>query len=764
MTANRKSIQDKIKEKSIINDTYLVKRFKPFGKLEDISKFKTIDFNTKKEEERTVLSSDENGNLLIHYHNLAGSEWSYHIKGVKYSKKYIRTRLKSPINNVKYISPKGVGLLPFFNGSIINKYQQGEKIKTLFLIEGEIKALIGSFFGLDCVGLGSIHGFHAPKDLNRLYFKELAPEIIELINKCKVENLVYLTDADTISLNYKVDVDMNKRPNSFYSAVKNFRNASKKLVFEDECCLKDFYFAHIKDVYNPESKGLDDLIESNIENSKEIILDLTRLEKSEKYFKFFNLKQKQDVDLYKYFGLTDEHHFYDTYQSFLGTKEFIFKNKKYYFDSENVKLLKDLALDNYMRIGFNYYKLKNQTTNIGTLSSESKVIEPWQKIAICDDHGKNAHKLVKKYDGFINEPNWLNYRRTKDNQYNICLPLAYQPRTGKIANTIRFIQHIADDKSFVSINNDRVTENPQKGNTGTMLLDYLSVMVQYPKHYLSVPCLLSTEQETGKTTFAEYVAKLFEGNSIILRTKDFTGDFNSHWAGKFFVAIDEGDFEDKRTAKDQIKQLTTTNKITLNTKGVAIKQVDSFMKIMVCSNAEQDFLNLDKNDKRFWIIPVKSLEIKDEKLKYEMFKEIPSFFEYLSRREIFHKDSGRMWFDDSLIMNKHWQSIVNESKANWKHEVDDFIVSVFDQYTDIEFFDMPAFNLHMNLKNLNQKFYADKKTVARYLKNEYSLFPTDKTMDYTLYSVSYADGNFLDPERNKKGKPYRFNRKDWIKK
>jgi len=747
---------------TVAKTTYLTQRFSKFGDIDKLCKFITKDHNTGKEQERTIISSDENDNIVIHYHSLVGSEWTYHVKGQKQAKKYQRKRLKRPLGNAKYLSPKGAGLLPFFTANIINKYKSKEKIKTLFLIEGEFKALIGSHYGLDCVGLGSIHGFYAPSDINRPYYKELAPEIIDLINVCQIDNLVYLTDADTLSLKYKVDIDLNKRPNSFCSAVTNFRNSAKRLVFEDTSHLKDFYFAHIKSIYDPVSKGLDDLIETNMEKSKEIINDLNKLDKSEQYTKTLNLKEKQDIDLRKYFGLINEKSFYETYSPFIGTKEFIFRKRKYYYDSENVKLLQDLALNDYMRIGFNYYKLKNQTTNLGTLSFKSKVVEPWLKAAICDDHGKDSHKRVNKYDGFTNVPNWKNYRQVIDSQYNICLPLSYTPKQGNITNTLNFIQHIANDDSFISIDQDKHFENPQIGNTGTMLLDYLSIMVQYPKHFISVPCLLSTEQETGKTTFAEYVSKMFEGNTVILRTNDFTDKFNSHWAGKFFVAVDEGDFEDKRTAKDQIKQLSTTNKITLNTKGVAIKQVDSFMKIMVCSNAERDFLNLDKNDKRFWIIPVKSLKNKDENLKHEMFKEIPAFFDFISTRQIFHKDSGRMWFEDSIIMNEHWQKVVDESKANWKQEVDDFIISVFEHHNNLQFFEMPTKQLCNNLRIINNKFFADASKIKKYLINELDMTAPEKLKSYILYNVDYTS-NFEEPRTNEKGRVYLFKRTDWIK-
>lgn len=744
-------------------ESYLKERFKRFGDITKLTKFHIIDHNTGDLEERTLLSSDDQDNILIHYHTLMGSVWTFHTDDQKQCQKYIRTRLKSPKTDVKYISPKGTGLYPFFNGAIIHKYQTKEKIKTLVLIEGEFKSLIASYCGLDCVGLGSIHGFYADKNNDRTYYKELAPEIIDLIRNCQIENIIYLTDADTLSLKYKTDTELSKRPKSFMTAVYNFREATKKLIFDDSCTLSNFYFSHIKNLFDPASKGIDDLIENNLEQQKEIINDLNRLDNSQKYFDTSNLKNWQKTDIQKYFGLIDYDSFYETYSTALGTKEFIFENKRLYYDGENVRLLENLDLKNYIRIGTKFFKAVDNLSSVGSLVFTSKKLQVWDKTSIVDDFGKKAITHVKKYDGFINYPNWIDFQHSIGNNYNLCAPLPYKPVKGNISCTIEFINHISNNTDYITIVDQEPIESPELGNRGTMILDYLSLLITQPTQMLPVPCLLSEEQETGKTTFAELICKILEGNSIILRTVEFTGVFNSHWAGKSFIAIDEGDFEDKRTAKDHIKYVSTSSTLVYNQKGVPQSDISNYTKLMICSNAERNFLNLTKDDKRFWIIPVKTMEKKDDSKKREMFKEIPAFVAFLIKRKIHHPKKTRNWFDESLIMDENWMKIVKESKAHWKQEVDEFIQDLLEHIDafGLNYFEMPADKLLWNLKTSNNKFYANKTQLKDYLVNELKLTVSEKTKSYTFYPF-HQDQSFGEPQKGLKGRVYKFDRNNYI--
>jgi hypothetical protein len=744
-----------------MKDTYLFKRLSEIGSPEKLVKFNALNQEGKKQE-LTLFSSDEHDNLNIHYNMLIGHPWNMRKEGTRDKPKpYIRTRIKNPSDaKVKYISPKGLGLLPFFTPSLIEKYQNGTEIFALFLIEGEMKALAGSVNGIDAVGLGSIHGFYAEKDEDDTTKKHrLADEIIEVIRKCKVKKLIYLTDADTLVLNYSPDKDLAKRPHSFYSATKNFREAAKVLIYDNSNELQDFYFMHIKTEFCPDSKGLDELLFNNKKEKKAIVDDINRLEQAYAYFNCYNLKTFQETHLKEYFGLKDVINFYETYSEVLQGKEFEFRQIVYYYDEADtiMRTVKNKALDDYLRIGTKYLRRGAKTVYFEGFEMKVPLLKPWEKVAINEDHGKGSSLRVKKYFDFVNDPNWLNHRQAIDGNYNVCHPIGYVWKKGSVEHSLKLVSHLAINDNFYSIDEKtkEIFENPEIGNVGTMLLDYLSIMIQFPKHQLPIPCFLSKEQETGKTTFAALVQKIFEGNSIIIQTRDFTGQFNSHFAGKFFVAIDEGNFIQKVIAKEQIKYVSTTPDISVNEKGIAQYSVTNYSKIMICSNSEEDFLIIDKNDKRFWIHKVKTITEKDPDFVSKLFKEIPAFFYFLANREIFHPRKTRNWFDERLIMNEIWLGFVHSSKQAWKAEIDEAFIHLFETWQDIETVRMTVGIIMYNLSSINHKTNISMKQIKQYLKVDLALTPLPQER-HSTYKLASLGGVYEVVSDN--GRPYEISR------
>lgn len=745
-----------------MKESYLYKRLSQLGKPENLQQFK-VQNHLGKKEDLTFFSSDEFDNLLIHYNMLVGCPWRMKKPGTREQPKpYIRTRLKSPTNPaVKYLSPRGCGLLPYFPPSIISKYQNKEKIHTLFLIEGELKSFSASINGIDAIGLGSIHGFYADNQSNEKRYKqkELASEIIDILNVCKVESLVYLTDADTLSLNYEPDKEMSKRPRSFYSAVNNFRNAAKLIVYDENFELKDFYYMHIKEKFNPISKGIDDLFFNHKKESKGITEDAHRLDLAYQYFKCFDLRTTQETHLKKYFGLVDKINFWETYKDFLHEKEFQFKEVIYYHDGEYLATIKNRALEKYMRIGTKYLRKGFKTIDFEGFLMQVPLLKPWEKTAINEDHGKGAALNVKRYFDFVNEPDWLNHRQEIGELYNVCHPIFYTPKEGKINHSIDLVKHLANNEDFISISeNGEVVETPEIGNIGTMLLDYLSIMIQHPKHQLPIPCFLSREQETGKTTFIVLIQKMFTGNSIIIQTRDFTGQFNSHWAGRFFVAIDEGNFVEKINSKEQIKYYSTTPDITVNEKGIAQFTIDNYSKFAICSNAEEDFLILDKTDKRFWIHKVKSITKKDPDFNNKLFKEIPSFFHYLANRSIFHPRSNRNWFDEKLIMNENFNKFVVSSRPAWKAEIDECFIHLFENLPELDFVEMSITNIIYNLQALNKHSKISIKLLKQFLRVDLGLMPLERKR-FNSWKLNHLSAPYEITHEN--ASPYKIERKNF---
>ena len=128
-----------------------------------------------------IFSEDKDGNIQILVYTLNG--WAitypdpnqgktYDHSSITRLKNYYVTRLHP--DNIKegggkYRFPKGQPTYPFFPPNLLEKFEKKEQIDTLILTEGYFKAMTGSLYGLDVVGLGSITLFADSKT------KELYP-------------------------------------------------------------------------------------------------------------------------------------------------------------------------------------------------------------------------------------------------------------------------------------------------------------------------------------------------------------------------------------------------------------------------------------------------------------------------------------------------------------------------------------------------------------------------------------------------------------
>ena len=70
-------------------------------------------------------------------------------------------------------------------------------------------------------------------------------------------------------------------------------------------------------------------------------------------------------------------------------------------------------------------------------------------------------------------------------------------------------------------------------------MKYMKVLYENPKQILPILVLVSEERETGKTTFLNWIQMLFGENSILISSNNITSDFNSSYATKNIILIDE---------------------------------------------------------------------------------------------------------------------------------------------------------------------------------------------------------------------------------
>lgn len=697
-----------------------------------------------------LLTEDKDDNIIIHYIGPDGQPALFDKKGKLIE--FTRKRLKHVNGKQKYSQPPKSGISTFITPGIIRKYKEQKQIDTLFITEGEFKAIAGDIkLGLDIIGISGIHNY-IDKERN-----DLDEYIKDIIEKFKIKNIVLLFDADCLNVEYQKDRDLYKRPNLFYSAVKRFKEYTKLLNI-------DVYFSHIHPKYQEIAKGLDDLI---ILKGTDINLLKKELYKfnvgTGKYIQCLNISENSIGKLRAYFGIDSVENFYLKYQTTIQEEVFIYHGSKYQHDGKKLKILRHTDAELYLRVVCDYFRRCYIKTSKGDVI---QVLKKWRKGEIIQDFIKKGvsdfFDQIEKYDGFCNIPdNTQTYKRKhiitdekgrEAYNYNLYEPLNIIPVEGSITTTINFIKHIT--------NNENKTGEEKIGDKYTLLLDYLTLLYKNPTQIVPVLCLVSKEQRTGKTTFLNWMKEIYKANAVILGISEFKMDFNAHYATKYLIMIDETSIDlENRKDKERIKKISTQKSIMLQFKGSDLYEIDYTGNLIMCSNNEDNFIPLEKEDIRFFILKLPSVGKEDPDFLEKLTLEIPAFIYSLSNRNIFHPKETRAWFNYKHIITEQFEKIHEMTKPLLVQDIEEFVKDKFEEFPDINEFYINGKRLLREINEISKYRYS-KRQITRYLKNEKDMM-TQKKGRYP-YLISLNDSSSFTNEDDIIGTPFLFKRSEWI--
>lgn len=394
-------------------------------------------------------------------------------------------------------------------------------------------------------------------------------------------------------------------------------------------------------------------------------------------------------------------------------------------------------IEEYIRVGTDYYMI----VEIPLTKDKLKVLKKWNKPTIIDDYGKSKIAEIAKFKGFCIIPSHIQFERVINGFYNKYEPLSYQPNQNRKWEKIEFfLKHIFGEQYILG-------------------LDYLTLLWRKPTQILPILCLVSNERNTGKTTFLNLLKCIFEGNMTINTNEDFRSRFNSDWAGKLIVAVDEV-LLDREEDSERIKNLSTARYYKSEAKGKDREEVEFFGKFILCSNKERNFVKIDNEEIRYWVRKVPSLQNNFNTMLLEaMKKEIPSFTYFLSNREMETTEQTRMWFTKEQIYTDALKVLIQGNRTTIEKEIEELILdelTFFDKeelcYTAQNIVDMLG---KRNLKVTNTY-------VKTTLKDKFNLI-YEKNSSYQLYRSDYSTSDFLS-YTNEKGRFYRFNKELFVEK
>lgn len=729
------------------NLTYCEARLKELGITDETNSLKIIYGDSSPGQFR-FFSQGKDDNIQINYLDLNGNVVLYDCNGKL--KQFTRIRIKNPVNGSKYLQPFKSGVYPFITPRIIEKFKRRTEIETLFIVEGEFKAFSGFLFGLDIIGIGGIQNFR-DKAKN-----ELDNSIKSLIEACKVKNIVLLFDADCLSINFKPERDLYNRPNSFYTAVKDFKEFTKPLNV-------DVYFSHILSDFEDKSKGLDDLIIHPETDKKILLKELASFTvgRKRKYIHCQNITENSIFHLRKYFGIDSPTSFYTKYANILQESEFIYNKSKYRHDGEKLKVSWYGEATQYVRVATHYYK---RVTYKNSHGGYEEMLKEWSIAEINRDYNNNKDfvKQIPKYDMFCNIPNNTgDYQRVHVEEqngmitklYNRYHPLKHELRKGRFEATESFLKHISNSENL-------------KGETlYPFLLDYLQILYTNPLQRLPVLCLVSKERNTGKSTFLDFMRLIFCENVAILDNERFTGKFTSHFIDKLVIGVDESFIPvEQKLMKERIKNFATGKKQWLEAKGQPAQELDYFGKLVLCSNDESNFMQIDEGENRFAVLKVNILEKDDPNILRKMEKEIPAFLRYLNERKLNYEiDKSRFSFAPEVYLTQAAKKVIDRTRTPLEAEIKDFIREQFliHKQRSLDFAPVDI----AEIINENNSFKYSKAKIKEYLYYELNMRPSERLKKYTLYTHRFdlnIDKVVTEVKQYKAGTPYTFYYKDWL--
>ena len=382
----------------------------------------------------------------------------------------------------------------------------------------------------------------------------------------------------------------------------------------------------------------------------------------------------------------------------------------------------------FVRVGTTLYKIVNQPRLSGGYVKKRII---WNNETLRQDYGKNYLANVPKYDGFCTVPDHVNYRQVIDNFLNLYEPIGHQPKEGDFSHIQALVYHIFGEQYELG-------------------MDYLQLLYLQPVQKLPILLLVSEERNTGKSTFLNFLKAMFRNNVTFNTNEDFRSQFNSDWAGKLIIVVDEV-LLNRREDSERLKNLSTTLSYKVEAKG----EIAFFAKFVLCSNNERLPVIIDPGETRYWVRKIHHLENDDTHFLQKLIEEIPAFLYFLQHRTLTTQNVSRMWFSPKQTETAALLKIIRCNKSKYEVEAAELIKEI------MECMEIDSFSFCLNdlliLLNLSQ-VRIDKHWLRKIVTEDWKLTPAPNGLTYTTYLFACNKERRFEPIR-RVGRYYTITRK-----
>jgi len=380
-----------------------------------------------------------------------------------------------------------------------------------------------------------------------------------------------------------------------------------------------------------------------------------------------------------------------------------------------------MAKEEFIRVGTTLYKIVEQPRLNGGYVKKRIA---WNNETLRQDYGKDYIGSVPKYDGFCTVPEHIGYRSVVGKFLNLYEPIDHRPQEGDLSHIQSLVRHIFGEQYELG-------------------MDYLQLLYLQPIQKLPILLLVSEERNTGKSTFLNFLKALFQNNVTFNTNEDFRSQFNSDWAGKLLIVVDEV-LLSRREDSERLKNLSTTLSYKVEAKGKDRDEIAFFAKFVLCSNNEYLPVIIDVGETRYWVRRIDRLQSDDTDFLQKLKTEIPAFLYHLQHRSLSTEKKSRMWFAPSLLHTEALQRIIRSNRNRLEIEMHELILDIMDRVGSGTFSFCPD-DILILLGNSHVK--AERYQVRRVLQERWKLKPAHNTLTYTTYQVDYTRECRYAPKR-----------------
>lgn len=294
-------------------------------------------------------------------------------------------------------------------------------------------------------------------------------------------------------------------------------------------------------------------------------------------------------------------------------------------------------------------KLMEKVTRFDVDGHSFVAFEGRKRETIADKYGRDYLKQIPSYDAAVIVPSHTEYKQIVGNCWNLYHSLDFSPAPGEHPYWDKLIDHIFGDKEELG-------------------WDYLTIAYRFPTQILPVLCLVSQENQTGKSTFGMALSYLFGRNVGFFTQDDLSSAFNP-WI-KHLIAIFE-EISDAKKTLNKIKAMSTAQSATLNEKYLPQASFQPFVKIVILSNNDRDLIKANEHDIRYWIIRLHPFNKEDfvPDFSQRLREEVPAVLHTLQTRNITAERKSRMWFSPDLIKTEVLAEVITNSQSEAAKEI-----------------------------------------------------------------------------------------------